>query len=438
MKKAPELHTEQDLYTGSVVHTEKTASAGRVLHGGQTTKRTPYTEQTFHTEALHGGNRAPQMRKGFYSPNQCIFFVSIMLTLLIPFLGQRLDYPLQGITSPALKNIYRALTAPVVSATEYTPAAALIPLLRTSFIRSAGLQDRCEWDTFFYWQARYDDEVAAFYAMAGGRDAGESLSGFSDNLTGSGTLPMELFGQLSQEKLRNVALPVTHSARLPLRIFFFGDSQMRSIAAGMTRALGSDTSIVVDELSVPSSGFLRSDYYNWPEKLESLFSAQKDGSRFDAAVIFLGMNDYQDMWTTGGIILTAGTPEWEEVYRKMVKAHLDIVLQSVPRVYWLGLPAVRRADYNEKMQYLDTVHRSIAEEYSAQKLIKVSLKDCVSQYGTGYIGAIQPKGAARIPLMQSDGIHYTIEGGEYLMKQFIGQLHRDYMFEEQKDLKATR
>ena len=377
-------------------------------------------------KSRHGQNNE-QERNGRYSPNQCFFFVVLALLILIPFLGQRLAHPVQNIKRASLKNIYSALTAPIVSVTESSPVAAVIPVLRNVFIRTAGLTERGEWDTFFYHQGVYDSEVAAFYAVTGEQGYIETMPGFSDNLGGSG-LPAELAGQVSKEMLRNVALPVVHSARMPLRLFFFGDSQMRSIAAGMTRALGSDTSIVMQELSVPSSGFLRSDYYNWPQKLEALLTAQKDGERFDAAVLFLGMNDYQDMWTTDGIILTAGTPEWEEVYRKMVKAHLDIVLASVPRLYWLGLPVVRNAAYNEKIQYLNAVHASIAEEYDSKKLIKISLKSFVEQYGTGYIGAIRPEGKAWIPLMQSDGIHYTIEGGEYLMKHFIDRLHRDYAF----------
>lgn len=367
-------------------------------------------------------------RSGRYSPNQCLFFAAAALLVLIPFLGQRLAHPLSNIKNPSLKNIYSALTAPAVSLTEATPVAAVIPVLRNAFIRTAGLTERSEWDTFFYRQGVYDSEVAAFYAVTGEQGYTETMPGFSDDLNG-GSLPTELFGHVSKETLRNVALPVVHSAQAPLRLFFFGDSQMRSIAAGMTRALESDTSIAVQELSVPSSGFLRSDYYNWPQKLEALLVAQKGGERFDAAVAFLGMNDYQDMWTTDGIILTAGTPEWEEVYRKMVKAHLDIVLASVPRLYWLGLPTVRSIAYNEKMQYLNTVHASIAEEYDSKKLIKISLKSFVERYGTGYIGAIRPEGKTWIPFMQSDGIHYTIEGGEYLMKQFIDRLHRDYVFE---------
>ena len=381
-------------------------------------------QQGQHEKNANGGRE----RNGRYSPNQCLFFAAAALLVLIPFLGQRLEHPVQGIKSASLKNIYTALTAPAVSVTEASPTAAVIPVLRNAFIRTAGLQNRGEWDTFFYRQGVYDSDVAAYYAVTGEQGYAESMPGFSDNLNG-GSLSAELFGHISKETLRNVALPVVHSAQTPLRLFFFGDSQMRSIAAGMTRALGSDTSIVMQELSVPSSGFLRSDYYNWPQKLEALLTAQKDGERFDAAVAFLGMNDYQDMWTTGGIILTAGTPEWEEVYRKMVKAHLDIVLASVPRLYWLGLPVVRNAAYNEKIQYLNAVHASIAEEYDSKKLIKISLKSFVEQYGTGYIGAIRPEGKAWIPLMQSDGIHYTIEGGEYLMKEFILRLHRDYVFE---------
>ena len=374
-----------------------------------------------------GQRNGRQERSGRYSPNQCLFFVAVALLVLIPFLGQRLAHPVQSIKSTSLKNIYSALTAPAVSVTEASPAAAVIPVLRNAFIRIARLQNRGEWDTFFYRQGVYDSDVAAYYAVTGEQGYAESVLGFSDNLNGG--IPAELFGHISKETLRNVALPVVHSAQTPLRLFFFGDSQMRSIAAGMTRALGSDTSIVMQDLSIPSSGFLRSDYYNWPQKLEALLAAQKDGERFDAAVLFLGMNDYQDMWTTGGIILTAGTPEWEEVYRKMVKAHLDVVLASVPRLYWLGLPVVRSAAYNEKIQYLNEVHASIAEEYDSKKLIKISLKNFVEQYGTGYIGAIRPEGKAWIPFMQSDGIHYTIEGGEYLMKEFIARLHRDYVFE---------
>ena len=384
-------------------------------------------------KSQHGQNNE-QERSGRYSPNQCFFFAVLALLILIPFLGQRLAHPVQNIKRASLKNIYSALTAPIVSVTEAIPAAAVIPVLRNAFIRTAGLTERGEWDTFFYRQGVYDSEVAAFYAITGEQGYTETIPGFSDMLNEREGIPAELIGQVSKETLRNVALTVRYSARMPLRMFFFGDSQMRSIAAGMTRALGSDTSIAVRDLSVPSSGFLRSDYYNWPQKLEAVFAGQKDGERFDAAVIFLGMNDYQDMWTTGGIILTAGSPEWEEVYRKMVKVHLDTALASVPRLYWLGLPVVRSAAYNEKMQYLNAVHDSVAEEYDSKKLVRISLKSLVEQYGTGYIGAIKPKGSAWISLMQSDGIHYTIEGGEYLMKRFIERLHRDYVFDRDSAL----
>ena len=113
------------------------------------------------------GQKSGQGRNGRYSPNQCFFFVVLTLLILIPFLGQRLAHPVQNIKRASLKNIYSALTAPIVSVTESSPVAAVIPVLRNVFIRTAGLAERGEWDTFFYRQGVYDSEVAAFYAVTG-------------------------------------------------------------------------------------------------------------------------------------------------------------------------------------------------------------------------------------------------------------------------------
>ena len=112
-------------------------------------------------KSQHGQNNE-QGRNGRYSPNQCFFFAVLTLVILIPFLGQRLAHPVQNIKRSSLKNIYSALTAPIVSVTEAIPAAAVIPVLRNVFIRTAGLTERGEWDTFFYRQGVYDSEVAAF------------------------------------------------------------------------------------------------------------------------------------------------------------------------------------------------------------------------------------------------------------------------------------
>ncbi|MEL3906676.1 MAG: DUF459 domain-containing protein [Treponema sp.] len=369
-------------------------------------------------------------RQGRYSPNQCIFFVVLVLIILLPFLGKRIGRPAQSIKNLYLKNIYSALVQPVIAFTEYFPLASIIPAVRAGFITAAGLGERGEWDSFFYNGEAYGEDADFLWAFDGSGVYPSNTDVLSDEGAGEaeGTVPAELKKHISQELLRNVAVSIPRSPRYPLRMFFFGDSQMHGIASGMKRALGSDTSITVEELSVHSSGFLRSDYYNWPQKLESCFAQQTSGTHFDAAVLFLGMNDYQDMIAAGSI-LYAGTPEWEEVYRRMVKKHIDIVLRSVPRLYWFGLPVVRKSAYNEKIQYLDSVHRSIAAEYDSKRLIKVALQDFTAEYGNDYVGAVKGEDGLWRTFMQSDGIHYTVEGGEYLMKKFIMQLHRDYEFE---------
>ncbi len=372
---------------------------------------------------------AGERQNGQYTPNRCIAFVLITLVLLLPFLGKRIGYPAQTIENHSLKNIYRALTEPFIKQTEHLPAAALIPVLRRSFLHIAGLEKRSEWDSFFY---RFDE--TGQFGMSDAEFSFDGLSNAAIGLDEDGGLPLELQRGFSPQLLRNVAAPIPYSSRRPLRLFFFGDSQMHSLAAGMTRALGSDKAVSVQELSVHSSGFLRSDYYNWPQKLEALFGSQKEEDYFDAAVLIMGMNDYQNVWTEQDGLYAAGTPEWEELYRKKVKLHLDIVLKFVPRLYWLGLPTVRKAEYNEKVEYMDRIHCSIAEEYETQQLVKISLKNFVSEYGAAYVNFVQEE-KRRLPFMQSDGIHYTIEGGEYLMKKFLARLRHDYTFtaQEQSD-----
>ena len=97
-----------------------------------------------------------------------------------------------------------------------------------------------------------------------------------------------------------------HSEENPLHVFMFGDSQVFSLGSGLSRLAGKDSPIVIESLPIHSSGFIRADYYNWPAKLQDTFSA---GS-YEAAIMMLGMNDYQSFWDNDGKVMKKHTPEW--------------------------------------------------------------------------------------------------------------------------------
>ena len=207
-----------------------------------------------------------------------------------------------------------------------------------------------------------------------------------------------------------------------------GDSQMHSIAAGFLRLTGQNSSIRVKEISVHSSGFIRSDYYNWPKKLKNVFAESKN-EPYDIAVIFLGMNDYQNFYADNGKVLVKETEDWESAYRDKIKTHLDILSANTKKVYWLGMPIVRNKIYNAQLLYIEDLHKKIALEYSETMLQKISLSSIVPGDGVPYSDTVKTSDGKKINLMKDDGHHYTVSGGEYVMKPFLELLYKDWDLE---------
>ncbi|UTC73986.1 DUF459 domain-containing protein [Treponema sp. OMZ 792] len=220
----------------------------------------------------------------------------------------------------------------------------------------------------------------------------------------------------------------TYNTEKPLRILMIGDSQMHSIAAGFLRLTGQNSSIKVKEISVHSSGFIRSDYYNWPKKLKNVFEESKN-EPYDIAVIFLGMNDYQNFYADNGKVLVKETENWETAYRDKIKTHLDVLFANTKKVYWLGMPVVRDKIYNAQLLYIEDLHKKIASEYSEIILKKFSLSSIVPGDGVPYTDTLKNAEGKKIRLMKDDGHHYTISGGEYIMSSFLELLYKDWDLE---------
>ena len=234
------------------------------------------------------------------------------------------------------------------------------------------------------------------------------------------------------EDSRDMSAPKAHiytyTPEKPFRILMIGDSQMRSIAGGFMRLTGKDGAIHITEISIHSSGFIRSDYYNWVKKLENVFQQNKD-TPFDAVGIFLGMNDYQNFYTSEGKALVKETPKWEAAYSEKIKRHLNVMLKNTKKVYWFGMPVVRNKSYNEELSYIERVQTKVFSEYKNVNLVKFSLSSEAPGKGAPYSDIVKTPDGKRIKLMRDDGVHYTIAGGEYIMNSFLKLLYRQWDIE---------
>lgn len=225
------------------------------------------------------------------------------------------------------------------------------------------------------------------------------------------------------------AVVYDYTVEKPFRILMFGDSQMRSLAGGLQKLISEQKAIQITEISVHSSGFVRGDYYNWNKKLENVFNEAKNAP-YDATIFLLGMNDYQNFYSNEGKVLVKESSAWEEKYKEKVNEILKLVLANSKKVYWLGLPVVRRKTFNEDLSYIENVQIKTAAEYNNKNLIKISLREIAPGKGSPYIDNIQIEDGKYIKLMRDDGIHYTISGGEYIMKSFLETLYKDWKIEK--------
>ena len=419
----------------------------------------------------------------FYSANKALSFFLLCIFLFMLLLGKSLDDFSSKIKNPYAADVFKTAVKPVSELSQKLKLDNLIPSARTFFLRYAGLEGLSDWDSFYYMDSAElihrerllalenlgeaidksqrdvlpaeskPEDVAAVKKMVDELEAKlENINTVLDRLK---DIEQARIAELEKIRLTQKMLELrkedifetavkegesnveqaeapkkvyTYNTERPLRILMIGDSQMHSIAAGFLRLTGQNSSIRVKEISVHSSGFIRGDYYNWPKKLKNVFE-ESQNEPYDIAVIFLGMNDYQNFYADSGKVLVKETEDWESAYRDKIITHLDVLFANTKKVYWLGMPVVRDKIYNAQLLYIEDLQKKIASEYSSIILNKFSLSSIAPGEGVPYTDTLKTAEGKKIRLMKDDGHHYTISGGEYIMQPFLELLYKDWDLE---------
>ena len=419
----------------------------------------------------------------FYSANKALLFFLLCIFFFMLLLGKSLESFSHKIKNPYAAEVFKAAVKPVSELSQKLKLDNLIPSARSSFLRYAGLEGLSDWDSFYYMDSAElihrerllalenlgeaidksqrdvlpaeskPEDVAAVKKMVDELEAKlENINTVLDRLK---DIEQARVAELEKIRLTQKMLELrkedifetavkegesnveqaeapkkvyTYNTERPLRILMIGDSQMHSIAAGFLRLTGQNSSIRVKEISVHSSGFIRGDYYNWPKKLKNVFE-ESQNEPYDIAVIFLGMNDYQNFYADSGKVLVKETEDWESAYRDKIITHLDVLFANTKKVYWLGMPVVRDKIYNAQLLYIEDLQKKIASEYSSIILNKFSLSSIAPGEGVPYTDTLKTAEGKKIRLMKDDGHHYTISGGEYIMQSFLELLYKDWDLE---------
>jgi hypothetical protein len=109
--------------------------------------------------------------------------------------------------------------------------------------------------------------------------------------------------------------PVVEKAPDARTVLVVGDFMASGLAEGLDTAFADNPGVRIVVRSNGSSGFVRDDFYNWPEQIKSLIETEKPA----AVVVMLGSNDRQQM-KVGDVREQPRSENWTKEYERRTDA----------------------------------------------------------------------------------------------------------------------
>src|SRR5690606_30716215 len=119
-------------------------------------------------------------------------------------------------------------------------------------------------------------------------------------------------------------------------VLVVGDFLAGGLAEGLKDAYARSPGVRVVDRSNGSSGFVRTDYYDWNASIGAILDEEKPA----VVVVMIGSNDRQQIVLDGGRADPRSDP-WTKEYLKRIDAFADAVTSRKLPLVWAGLPAFK-------------------------------------------------------------------------------------------------
>ncbi|MCZ8544381.1 DUF459 domain-containing protein [Mesorhizobium qingshengii] len=155
--------------------------------------------------------------------------------------------------------------------------------------------------------------------------------------------------------------PIVEKAPDARTVLVVGDFMAAGLAEGLDTAFGENAGIRIVARSNGSSGFVRDDFYNWPEQIKSLIEAEKPA----AVVVMLGSNDRQQM-KVGDVREQPRSENWTKEYEHRTDAFGKAIAEAKVPFLWVGMPAFRVPKMTSDMLAFNDIYRQAAEAHGGE------------------------------------------------------------------------
>jgi hypothetical protein len=202
------------------------------------------------------------------------------------------------------------------------------------------------------------------------------------------------------------AKPAVEKAPGATRLAVFGDSLAVDLAKALERLYAEDPNLLVIDMGVGSSSFVRPDYFDW----DATIADEIANNTFDIAVIIIGINDRQTI-NLADQSFKALTPEWTQVYTDRANSFAAQLRAAGKPTIWIGLPPMSKPEYSAALTQISAIHRMTAFSNGAEFLdIYERFVDENGQYSS-----FGPDiNGQNVRIRKDDGIHFAAAGADKL------------------------
>ncbi|SFO14058.1 hypothetical protein SAMN03159463_01239 [Mesorhizobium sp. NFR06] len=191
----------------------------------------------------------------------------------------------------------------------------------------------------------------------------------------------------------------TNDARVVLVV---GDFLAGGLAEGLDAAFADNPAVRIVGRANGSSGFVRDDFYNWPDEIKSLIETEKPA----ALIVMLGSNDRQQM-KIGDVREQPRSENWTKEYERRIDAFGKAIQDAKVPFLWVGMPAFRATKMNSDMLAFNDIYHSAAEKHGGEF---VDVWDGFVDENGAFVTSGPDMNGQSVRLRSDDGINVTKAG----------------------------
>lgn len=203
------------------------------------------------------------------------------------------------------------------------------------------------------------------------------------------------------------------------RVQVYGDSIAEGLLAGIVETFAGDTRLQVQRTRHALGSILRNEFVDEVQTIEGNLSR----TPMHVVLVMVGLYDrYPWRPPNANRRVAVGSDEWKAEYSRRVDRLMKVFKARNSALYWVGLPIMRRPEFNDDVQMINEIVRERAY-VNGQKFI-----DIFSQFAdeNGAFNAYGPEVDGKIRLLrEADGIHFTQVGNRKLAHFVERELRRD-------------